>query len=147
MNLNVFKQTSARLPRARLQRLFELVTGGEDVSQWPSTINLIVVDDDRIRELNRQYRGKDNRTDVLAFNLDEPDDPDGIFGEVYVSAETAAEQAGEYGCSFSLELLRLAAHGWLHLIGYRDDTDDSREVMIERQEDYLRKLQEVREQS
>lgn len=143
MKLNVFKQTSARLPRARLNRLFELIFTGEEVARGKSSVNLVIVDDRRIRELNRDYRGRDRSTDVLAFNLDEADDPDGTFGEVYVSAQTAERQAREYGCTFTLELLRLAAHGWLHLLGYRDDSEASRAIMIGRQEDYLRRLQEA----
>ncbi len=143
MKLNVFKQTPIRLPRARLHRLFDLVIAGEKVARGKATVNLIVIDDRRIRQLNREYRGRNRSTDVLAFNLDEPDDPGGMFGEVYVSAEAADRQAREYGCSFSQELLRLAAHGWLHLLGYRDDTETSRAAMASRQEDYLRRLQEA----
>lgn len=142
MKLSIFKQTSARIPRARLKQLFHIVTTAEGVSGRESYVNLIVVEDRRIRQLNREYRGRDRRTDVLAFNLDEPGEPDGTFGEVYVSSDTAARQAREYGCSFTQELLRLATHGWLHLFGYLDDSPADREVMIERQENYLRELQE-----
>jgi len=97
-------------------------------SEWgkgvTGKINVILTDDARIRELNRDFLGKDRVTDVIAFNYgdDGVPDPERVYGEVYVSADRAREQAKDYGHSFSREVLILFLHGLLHLFGGRDDT-------------------------
>jgi len=83
-----------------------------------------VTGDEAIRELNRDYLGKDRATDVLSF-------PDGdllptgrtLLGEIVVSLDTARRQAAEAGHSELRELAELVLHGTLHLLGY-DHADD-----------------------
>jgi|GEM_PF-1233077 len=79
-------------------------------------IGVILVGTDRIRALNRDFRGNDRPTDVLSFDLS--DTPDEIEGEIYISVDAARAQAEEAGCAFSEELARLVVHGALHLAGY-----------------------------
>ncbi len=93
-------------------------------------VSLVITGQDRIRELNRAYRGIDEPTDVLSFFMtgggSEPDaapfvqPPDGMahLGEVIISCPQAAIQAEEHGHSIRKEMAILVIHGVLHLLGY-----------------------------
>lgn len=95
----------------------------------PWAIVLIFTDDSTITDLNQRYFDKTTPTDVIAFTLS--DDETLPEGEIYISVDTAAENAQEYGVTLESELCRLAAHGALHLIGYDDKTDEQRQIMTE----------------
>jgi probable rRNA maturation factor len=87
-------------------------------------VHVAVVDDRRIRALNARHLGVRRATDVLAFDLAAPG-PGRLWGEVIVSAETAARQARRLGVPLAAELDLLVVHGLLHLAGY-DDRDPRR---------------------
>jgi probable rRNA maturation factor len=78
------------------------------------------VSDQRIRALNKQFRGIDKATDVLSFPSDEPDQ----LGDVAISVATAMRQAKENGLSLEEEIAQLILHGLLHLNGYDHETDN-----------------------
>ena len=139
MNLLTFKETSARIPWQKLEALFELVTAGEARERPSGTINLVFTDDDRIRDLNREFRGKDRPTDVLSFSFEELE-ADGTLGEVYISVPTARRQAVRYGTGITGEYLRLFCHGLLHLFGYDHEDPEQEILMLERQDEYLARL-------
>lgn len=112
-------------------------------------LNIILADDDALRELNRTYRQLDQPTDVLSFNLgsDEPeispssDDPGerGILeGDVYVSIDRAREQARTNREHVDDEIVRLVLHGVLHLCGWEHDNDVSLRRMMNRGEKFVR---------
>jgi probable rRNA maturation factor len=88
-------------------------------------LHVTVVDDRRIRTLNARYLGSRRATDVLAFDLAAPG-PGRLWGEVIVSAETAARQARRLRVPLAAELDLLVVHGLLHLAGY--DDHDPREA-------------------
>ena len=94
-------------------------------NEWSAT--LAFVSDNRIRELNRQFRGIDKATDVLSFPADEPNN----LGDVAVSVETAATQAKENALSFDEEIAQLILHGLLHLSGYDHESDNGEMNLIE----------------
>lgn len=86
-------------------------------------LGVLLTGDARIRELNRDYRGKDRPTDVLAFSQREGDGPGlhpELLGDVVISVETAARQARR---GLPAEVLTLGAHGLCHLLGYDHRTD------------------------
>ncbi len=118
MKLNVFKETGGRLPLKRLRKLFAKLSAEEKKPGWAGTVNLVFVDDDSIRQLNRRFRRSNKPTDVLAFSIDHPDDEECVFGEVYVSVPTASRQARSFKVTVADELVRLSCHGLLHLFGY-----------------------------
>lgn len=118
MKISIFKQVSARIPRKKLNLLFAKLAREEKKPGWKGTVNVIFIGDREMRTLNRQFRSIDKTTDVLAFNLDQPDAEDSVFGEVYISVPTATAQAGGFGVSTEEELLKLSCHGLLHLFGY-----------------------------
>lgn len=99
------------------------------------SINVILVDNAKIQSLNKTYRQKDYVTDVLTF-------PDGYLhhlGDIFISMETCASQALELGHSFERELGFLTVHGLLHTLGYDHHTEDEESIMVELQEQILRK--------
>lgn len=83
-------------------------------------VSVLLTDDREIAELNRDFRGLDEPTDVLAFALDEAETPalDRSLGDVIISVERAAAQAVARKVSLDAELELLAVHGTLHLLGY-----------------------------
>ena len=96
-------------------------------------LSLVLCDDAFIHTLNRDYRGKDAPTDVLAFAQREGEgaDPDDeILGDVVISIPTAQRQADARGHSTAREVQVLLVHGFLHLLGY-DHGDDAEEAEMQ----------------
>ena len=118
MRLTIYREVKTRLPGKRLQQLFTLVTEAEASSDCLATVNLVFVSDQKIRLLNRKYRGMDKATDVLSFTLEAPHPAENTFGEIYISVSTAKRQAETNGRGLVDEFLWLLCHGLLHLFGY-----------------------------
>ncbi len=78
-------------------------------------ISVTLVDDAKIQEINRAYLGHDRPTDVIAFALG---DGEALAGDVYIGFDQACRQASEWGERIEVELMRLAVHGVLHLLGH-----------------------------
>jgi probable rRNA maturation factor len=99
------------------------------ISQIPETENkpfaVAFVSDKKMRELNAQFRGKDNTTDVLSFpfEADEFETAENILGDIVISAEQAERQAKENNLDLEIEIKQLILHGVLHLCGYDHETD------------------------
>jgi probable rRNA maturation factor len=100
-------------------------------------VSISFVDNNEIRELNKQYRDKDTATDVLSFplmefevteenynNEDEFVQEDRLLGDIVISLEKAKEQAAEYEHSFERELAFLVVHGVLHLLGMDHEDEE-----------------------
>jgi probable rRNA maturation factor len=102
-------------------------------------LNIVATDNRYIRQLNRDYRGEDKATDVLAFDLQdrEAQGGEGLLGEIYISCEKAQRQAKAYRHSFREEVRKLVAHGLLHLLGYDHRDDKQKGLMQEREGLYL----------
>ena len=104
--------------------------------------NVIIVDNNYIHELNKNYRHIDRETDVITFALEDekdmviPDD-ERVLGDIYISIDKARSQAKEYGHSLLRELSFLAVHGFYHLLGYDHMTKEEEEVMFSKQEEVL----------
>lgn len=92
-----------------------------------------------MRRLNRRATGRRGLTDVIAYPLPQPDGR--LVGDVYVCPEAAARLAGN-GVGLAEELVRLAVHGTLHVLGYDhpEGPGRSRSLMWRRQEQYVRRL-------
>ncbi len=83
-------------------------------------ISVVLCDDPFIQTLNAQWRGKDKPTDVLSFAQE--DDP-ALLGDIVISLPAAARQAAAAGWPLENEVVLLAVHGLLHLLGYEDDSE------------------------
>lgn len=98
-------------------------------------LNVVYLTDTDIHVMNREYLGHDYPTDVITFTIEASGEE--LEGEIYIGAETAARQALEYGVSLTGEVLRLAVHGVLHLLGMDDQTPQDKEKMTQEEDRYL----------
>ena len=100
--------------------------------------NVIIVDNEYIHKLNKEYRGIDRPTDVISFALEDSEDIKyedfRLLGDIYISIDKAKEQAEEYGHSFKREICFLAVHGLLHLLGYDHMEKQEEKIMFSKQE-------------
>lgn len=115
-----------------------------------SELSITLVDNERIQEINREYRQKNQATDVISFALnDETEDDLPLnlesmgeafpynLGDIIISVDKTAEQAASYGHSFERELGFLALHGFLHLNGYDHMEPADEEEMFGLQKEIL----------
>ena len=100
-------------------------------------INLIFAKDEFLNNLKIEYFQKDHLTDVIAFRINDYTDTE-VEGEIYISLERAIDNAKEYDEKVSKELARLIIHGTLHLLNYKDNTDDEKFIMTELENKYLK---------
>ena len=91
-------------------------------------VELIITDDETMRELNAEYREKDSVTDVLSFPMDAPFTEQSVFdmplGSIIIAESFVREKAEEHGHTIQDELSLLFIHGLLHLLGFDHETDD-----------------------
>lgn len=121
-------------------------------------MGIVITDDTRIKELNRNYRNINSSTDVLSFHMNSNEDqemlsdfispPDQLkhIGEVIISYETAIRQAKENDITIKDELSFLLVHGILHLMDYDHIKDDDREIMERKENDIFDRIKSNREE-
>ena len=85
-------------------------------------VELVFVNDDEIRKINREQRGIDKATDVLSFPYEQVSG--GLMGSVVISTDTASRVASELGHSIECEIALLFLHGVLHILGYDHEIDN-----------------------
>lgn len=108
----------------------------------PCYLSLSIIDEARMKELNKEYRQVDSETDVLSFPYADKQeiyansDETLVLGDIFICDTVAKAQAQELGHTFEYEVVFLFCHGLLHLLGIHHDTDDENEYMKE-------KLQEI----
>lgn len=143
--------------KAFIRKVIRTALAAEGVD-FPCEVDVLLTNDARIHELNREQRGIDRPTDVLSFpafdlqpgTLPEPADADpgsGLvpLGDMVVSLERAAAQAKEYGHSNRRELAYLTVHSVLHLLGYDHlDEGPQKAQMRAKEEEILEKLDVIR---
>jgi probable rRNA maturation factor len=124
-----------------IERIIKFTAEKENIMEQ-SEVSITFVSNERIQEINREYRDKDTPTDVISFAMEElgegeveliGEEMPRILGDIIISVPKAKEQANEYGHSFIRELGFLAVHGFLHLLGYDHMTKEEEEVMFTRQ--------------
>ncbi len=106
-------------------------------------LSVSFIDDETIKTMNRDYRNIDKATDVISFamldSLDEVshDDSDLDLGDIFISVQTASEQAKSLNQSVNREILFLFIHGLLHLLGYDHQNLEEETVMFNLQEEII----------
>lgn len=108
-------------------------------------LSVIFVDDERIHEINRDYRHIDRSTDVISFALEDNEQyyMEGMprsLGDIFISIDHAKAQALDYGHSFYREMCFLFTHGLLHLLGYDHMEKEDEQEMFEIQDKILNAL-------
>lgn len=89
-------------------------------------LSYVFCSDEYLLKINQDYLDHDTYTDIITFDYS---DKKGIKGEIYISIDRVKENAITYNVTFEIELLRVMAHGILHLLGYGDKTRKEEEVM------------------
>lgn len=161
MNFYVENETDKEFPFdvEEIVRLVAEKVLDMEACPYEAQVNVLLTDNEGIREYNREYRGIDRETDVLSFpNLDferpgeyeveedreadyfDPDTGELIMGDIIISVDKVEEQAKSYGHSMKREFAFLVAHSMLHLSGYDHMEEEEARVMEARQELALREL-------
>ena len=134
--------------QASLEALMARVFGAVEAelalsAAHPSEVSLVYMDDETIRGINAEWRGKDKPTNVLsfpAFALRPGQAPKPVLGDIVIALETVHREAVEEGKTFDDHLSHLLAHGLLHLFGYDHETDDEAQVMEDLERRILARL-------
>ena len=165
MTFYVENETEVTFP-FDVEEVVELVAEAVlDAEECPyeTQVNVLLTDNEGIREFNREHRGIDRETDVLSFpNVDfetegdfdideereadyfDPDSGELILGDIIISVDKVMEQAENYGHSTKREFAFLVAHSMLHLCGYDHMEEEEREQMEQMQRDILTGLNILR---
>jgi probable rRNA maturation factor len=148
IEISVEEKFRGAVDQGWVRRIAQTVLKAEGVAS-PYEVSLVFTDSETVRQLNRDYRGVDETTDVLAFYMlpqKEVDDsfalpPDGVtrLGEVIISYPQVVEQAREQGHSTEKELVLLIVHGVLHLLGYDHEEPKEEAKMRAREKELLEK--------
>jgi probable rRNA maturation factor len=131
-----------------IEKMEQLLTFAASVEQVEEgcEVSVTFVSNDKIQMINREYREKDQPTDVISFAMEELGegemelmglDMPRVLGDIIISVQKAEEQAIEYGHSFFRELGFLMVHGFLHLLGYDHGTEEEEEKMFTKQREIL----------
>ena len=143
-------------PPEDIEQLIEQCTRAalkEEQIDEDAQVSVTLVDNDAIREINREHRDIDKATDVLSFPLGDDDsfdtDPETgaiLLGDIVISLERAEEQAKEFGHSYRREVAFLITHSLFHLLGYDHvNGEDEEKLMFGKQEKVLQQLGITRE--
>ena len=142
-------QDWVKLPAEALELMERGLQAVAEIHHIPekTEVGVTIVDDRRIHELNLAYRNVDRPTDVLSFALDEAEEPEEfgapeehLLGDIVISAETAVRQGKEYGHGINRELVYLAVHSLLHLLGFDHMEKGDKVVMRQKEEEALQKI-------
>lgn len=102
-------------------------------------ISLILVNLNQIKEINKQYRNRDNATDILSFEADDEENAN-YLGDIFICIDKVYEQAKQFNHSVKREFAFLLVHGILHLLGFDHQDDEAEKKMFAEQEKILDKL-------
>jgi len=140
MNIGIFNETEEELKELEtINELMQYTLKYEKVEN--AEFNIIIIDNQRIKEINKEYRGIDKETDVISFALEDSKDfiyeDFRLLGDIYISLDKVKEQSKLYNHSFLRELAFLSVHGLLHLLGYDHMEKEDEEVMFKKQDEIL----------
>lgn len=103
-------------------------------------ITYVFCTDAYLSEMNSKYLKHNTLTDIITFNYNENDS---VAGDILISTERVKENAEKYKVSYDDELLRVMAHGVLHLLGYRDKSKEEKETMRSKEEESIALIKNV----
>lgn len=141
-NFEIFNETDEQIDINEEKKIIEFALKHENLTNV--TFNVIFVDSEKIRELNRDYRGIDRETDVISFALEDGEaninfEFGRLLGDIYICVPKMKAQAKEYGHSVTREMGFLTVHGLLHLLGYDHMNKQEEDEMFNLQKELLEK--------
>ena len=132
----IFNETKEKIDIEEEKKIIKYALKHENLKNV--IFNVIFVDSETIKQINKEYRGIDKVTDVISFALEDNEEVKFEFGrllgDIYICVEKMKEQAKEYGHSLLREQGFLTIHGLLHLLGYDHMTKEEEKIMFEKQE-------------
>ncbi len=158
MTINIEYEAEEKLDISWEEIIRQVVEGTLDYEGCPyeAEVNVVLTDNEGIKEINQEYRNVDGPTDVLSFPMleyDSPSDFEGVeeqfadcfnpetgelmLGDIMISVDKVTEQAEKYGHSKERELAFLTAHSMLHLCGYDHMEEEERLFMEQKQREIL----------
>lgn len=158
MTINIEYETEKQLELDYEAIINEIVEAALDYEKCPyeAEVNVILTDNEAIKQINKEFRQIDSPTDVLSFPMGDfetpsdferleeasedyfhPETGELLLGDIVISVDKVLEQAEKYGHSAARELAFLTAHSMLHLCGYDHMEEDERKEMEQKQEEIL----------
>lgn len=138
MQFEYFNESDAEVPDPEpVKQAVELVFRRE--GRTASALSLVMLPKQALRAMKSQHFGINAFTDIIAFNLNDPDEID-IEGELYLSPEQIRLNAVDYDTVYEQEFFRVVIHGCLHLCGYEDTTTQEKANMRQLEDKYLAEL-------
>jgi len=137
-NVEVFNETKIEI--AELDNLKKIIIHALEKEKLNNIeFSIIIVDNKKIKEINKEYRSIDKETDVITFALEDEEwgfkSKIRVLGDIYISIDKAKEQAKEYNHSLKRELCFLGVHGFLHLLGYDHmNVEDEKKMFLKQKE-------------
>ena len=138
MMFEIFNETNETIDIKDIETLLNNTVKFLSIEE--AIFNVIIVNDEKIHEINREYRNVDRPTDVISFALEDDKTMTSevrILGDIYVSIDTARRQAYEYYNTEKEELRFLIIHGLLHLLGYDHMNESDEKEMMSLEEEVL----------
>ena len=122
------------------KRIRKLVKSILEIEKKDAELNIVFIDNKRIKEINKTFLGHKYATDVLSFAYKESPSKNNITGEIVISVEMAAKLAQKHGYAVEGEIALYLVHGLLHLFGYSDKLKRDAKKMHEREGELLSNL-------
>jgi len=132
--VEIHNQQANEIDASGLESLVQTIWAAE--GERDAQLSIILVDDKTLTALNEKFLGRDYLTDVIAFPISDHNEP--VFeGEIYISVQRILDNASTFSVAASDELMRIAAHGVLHFLGYGDKQEADKKEMSKRENHYL----------
>ena len=129
---NIFSEY--QFNKVKISNILDIIIKNENCSF--SVVNIILENDEYLRNLKKDYFNQDVYTDVISFNLEDSNTP--IEGEIYISLPRIIANAKKYRNSLNNEFKRIVIHGLLHLVGYNDLTNSDKKQMTSLEDKYIK---------
>ena len=129
---NIFSEY--QFNKIKISNILDTIIKNENCSF--SVVNIILENDEFLRNLKKIYFNQDVYTDVISFNLEDSEAP--IEGEIYISLPRIIANAKKYRNSLNNEFKRIVIHGLLHLVGYNDLTNSDKKQMTSLEDKYIK---------
>ncbi|KAB2878863.1 rRNA maturation RNase YbeY [bacterium] len=137
MSIQIFaSQKKHSIPTIKIKKLIRLISRAEN-GKLPNSLSIVFLSNAAMRRINKRFLKHDYATDVISFNLSSERS---LEGEIYIGLDKAVTQAREFNVPLSNEILRLAAHGFLHILGHTDDTIRKKNKMLKLGDFYILQL-------
>ncbi|MDD3806658.1 MAG: rRNA maturation RNase YbeY [Candidatus Marinimicrobia bacterium] len=135
-NIRIFNESKLRLPLNH-NEIHHLIHALLKKYQFLSAeINIVFMSDESLRDMKKTYCGEDVFTDIISFTFECQEDY--LEGELYISLPRVRENAALFDVSIRQECVRILIHGFLHLIGYDDETTEEKNQMLALENQYLK---------